>query len=58
MSKKDLGFNWSVSRFLIDLIISSIVIIPLAFWKIEINRIIIDNLPKKILKNKEIHEIE
>jgi rod shape-determining protein MreD len=57
-SRDDLGFNWSVSRFLIDLIISSSVIIPLAFWKIEINRIIIDNLPKRFLKNTEIHEIE
>ena len=58
LSKKDLGVNWTVSRFLIDLVISALVMIPLAFWKMEMNRVIINYIPKKILKSTEIHEIE
>ena len=58
LSQKDLGLNWTVSRFLIDLVISAFIIIPLAFWKMEINRVIINNVPKRILKNTQIHESE
>ena len=58
LSKKDLGLNWVVSRFLIDLVISALVMLPLASWKMEMNRVIIINIPKRILKNTEIHEIE
>ena len=50
LSKKDLSLNWTASRFLIDLVISALVMIPLAYWKIEINRVVINNIPKKILK--------
>ena len=58
LSKKDLSLNWTVSRFLIDLVISALVMLPLASWKMEMNRVIIINIPKRILKNTEIHEIE
>jgi len=58
ISQKDLGLNWSASRFFTDLVISALVMIPLASWKMEMNRVIINNLPKRILKNTEIHEIE
>ena len=58
LSKKDPGVNWTVSRFLIDLVIAALVMIPLASWKMEMNRVIINNIPKKILKNTEIHEIQ
>ena len=58
LSKNELGLNWTLSRFLIDLVISALVMIPLASWKMEMNRVIINNIPKRILKNTEIHEIE
>lgn len=38
---KSLSMNWPISRFFIDLIISSLLIIPLSFWIFDLTKIFV-----------------
>ena len=56
--RHELSIDWSISRFITDLIISSLIFIPIAFWKTEINTVIIDYISTKIIKTEQINEIK
>ncbi len=58
LCKENLGVDWSYERFLIDLIISSIIFIPICFWKIEISRVIIQMMFEDTKNSEDLHEIK
>jgi hypothetical protein len=49
---------WSSGRFITDFIISSIVFIPIAFWKMEIDSVVIDIIATKFMKLEKFNEIK